>query len=301
MNREYRYELAMAYNNAGWYYGGRPPTPLLGATAVGLFAWPQTHAPWLTLGKLASGTPGPVMDRTVAEALHRKAIVVGGELVKISPDIPDYRSELASAHLNLGLVLARRDRAAAAREWEQARTELARLVDQRQDVPGYRARLGMVQGNLGWVLAGEKHWWKAVENFRVGIGNLRVALKSNPADPDSLAALRGQYPQLAGALLALKDHAGAAKTALELAAIGGDRDCYIAARYLARCAGEVKAAVRSREYADTAMKLLQQARSKGYTAMAEPLRTDEVFAPLRQRDDFQRLLAELTPDKSGQR
>src|SRR5262249_5859620 len=159
---------------------------------------------------------------------------------------------LATTHINLGLVLVNRDRDAAAREWEQARELLSPLVKKWPRVPAYKGDLGIVQGNLGWLLAGRQKWAEAVLYLEEGVANVREALKPTPADPNYLAALRFQYPQLAGALLALNKPEEAARAALAIPEVYRDRgkDYYVAARLLARCAVQAGGdAGRSRRYA----------------------------------------------------
>jgi tetratricopeptide (TPR) repeat protein len=302
--RAYRRELMVAYNNAGFYYGNRPPTPLLGAALAGLLAEPQGRGPWLAAAAVPGGTPTPGLARAAAEALHRKALAVGRDLVADSRDVPDYRSELATTHINLGLVLAKRDREAAAREWEEARTLLSRLVEERKDVPAYRGDLGITQGNLGWLLAGRQEWADAARYLKEGVANVREALKPNRADPNYLDALRFQHPQLARALLALNQPEEAAQAARAIPALYRDRgkDYFDAARLLARCAEQTaEDAGRSRRYADEAVRLLEQARVKGFQEMAGPLCSDPVFNVLRPLDDFTRLLAALPPGKGSGR
>jgi serine/threonine protein kinase len=302
--REYRRELMVAYNNAGFYYRQRPPTPLLGTALTGLLAEPQGRGPWLAAAVLPGGTPTPGYARAAAEALHHKALAVGRDLVADSPDVPDYRSDLATTHINLGLVLADRDREAAAREWERARELLSRLVKERPGVPAYRGDLGISQGNLGWLLAGRQKWADAVLSLKAGVANIREALKPNPADPNYLAALRFQCLQLAGALLALNKPEEAARAALAIPTVYRDRgkDYYVAARLLARCAEQTAGdAGQSPRFAAEAVRLLDQARSKGFQEMAGPLRSDPAFDVLRPREDFTRLLAALPPGKGSGR
>jgi tetratricopeptide (TPR) repeat protein len=298
--RAYRRELMVAYNNAGFYYGQRPPTPLLGAAVAGLLAEPQGRGPWLAAAALPGGTPTPGLARAAAEALHRRALAVGRELVADAPDVSDYRSDLATTRLNLGLVLVNRDRAAAAREWEEARSLLRRLVEKRPGVPAYRGDLGITQGNLGWLLAGGQKWAEAVICLEDGVANVREALKPNPADPNYLAALRFQYAQLAGALLALKRPEDAARAARAIPTVYRERgkDYYAAARLLARCAAQTAGdSGPSRRFADEAVQFLDQARARGFLEMAGPLRSDPAFDVLRTHDDFKRLLDALRPDK----
>jgi serine/threonine protein kinase len=302
--RAYRRELMVAYNNAGFYYGQRPPTPLLGAALAGLLAEPQGRGAWLAATALPGGTPTPGLAQAVAETLHRKALAVGRELVEDSRDVPDYRSELATTHINLGRVLFKRDRGAAAHEWEQARELLRRLVEERPGVPAYKGDLGITQGNLGWLLADRQKWEEAVLCLAEGVANVRAALQANQDDPNYLSALRFQYPHLAGALLALNRPEEAARAALAIPTIYRHRgkDYYVAAHLLARCAHQARGdADRSRRYADEAVRLLIQARDRGFHEMAGPLRSDPVFDVLQTHEDFKRLLNALPQGKPSKR
>lgn len=77
-------------------------------------------------------------------------------------------------------------------------------------------------------------------------------------------------------------------------------DAYDAACLLARCISIVathdqlndsQRNAAARFYGDAAMKTLQDAVSKGYKDVAK-IREDRNLAPLRERDDFKKLLAE---------
>ena len=79
------------------------------------------------------------------------------------------------------------------------------------------------------------------------------------------------------------------------------KDPFDAAGWLAQCvplaeADQTLAESQRRQtaagYADRAMDLLRQAIAKGYKDVKH-LTTDKEFDPLRQRDDFKQLLAEL--------
>jgi hypothetical protein len=101
-------------------------------------------------------------------------------------------------------------------------------------------------------------------------------------------------------LLESADAVSAAETCRDL---GWDAsaDAYDAACFLSRCIGVVtkhdKLDGNQRQegtqfYSDAAMKILRDAVSKGYRDAAK-LKKDTDLEPLRQREDFQKLVAEL--------
>src|SRR5262249_30879637 len=124
--RAFRHDLLVACNNAGNYYSTRATPPVHGPSAVGLLAGP--HARGLLAPLAAGPAPAPELDLGRAEALHRQAVALAKELVKDFPSVPDYRNQLANTHVSLGFVLAGRDLAGAAREWQTAHDLLAELV-----------------------------------------------------------------------------------------------------------------------------------------------------------------------------
>jgi hypothetical protein len=112
-------------------------------------------------------------------------------------------------------------------------------------------------------------------------------------------------------LIRLGDHAAAsamAETLVQAARTSGDH-LYVAACYLARCvplAGkdtklpDAKRRERARRYGDRAVELLREAVAKGYTDV-KTTREDKDLDALRQRDDFQKLLAEMAKAKPAQK
>jgi hypothetical protein len=104
-------------------------------------------------------------------------------------------------------------------------------------------------------------------------------------------------------LLALGDHDAAAKTAEDLmrGAVYVPSDIYDAACYLARCvclAEQDKALAEAnrgelvKAYGDRALAALRHAVEKGYKNLAH-MKKDPDLDPLRGREDFKKLLAEL--------
>jgi hypothetical protein len=101
----------------------------------------------------------------------------------------------------------------------------------------------------------------------------------------------------------LGDRAGAKRSAEKLRELDGDPsgNAYDAACGLALCIPVVQkddqAAAEDRDeqvqfYGDEALRMLRDAVGKGYKDAAH-MKTDTSLAPLRERDDFKKLLAEL--------
>jgi len=293
-NREYRLELAVSCNNLG-----------NSLTAIGEYGQ--------------------------AEAVLRKAVRALEELTRDFPRVPSFRRQLASAYNGLGFLLDRTFRWPAAKDaWLAARSIYQQLVLEYPVDLDYQAELGRVHGNLGWLcyhplrlereLAGffDLHqadasaplgrvlrrlaWLEfqrselaaARRHLEDGTRYLELALKSNPAKPDYLDALRKQYEILASTVdkLALSGNAGHTAEA-----------SYRVAGYLARLVAllemdtqlaEAERKRRVKMYTDAALASLKEAIRSGYTDI-DHLRHDPALEPLRRREDFAKLLRVKDP------
>src|SRR5262249_9112834 len=130
-----------------------------------------------------------------------------------------------------------------------------------------------------------------------------TALKANPRHPSYRQFYRRHLAVLTAAHAGLLEPEEAVRTAETCRDLGWDApaDAYNAACFLSLCVSIVARHTlldaRRREeaaklYGDAAMKLLRDAVSKGYKDVAH-LKKDTGLEPLRQRDDFQKLVAEL--------
>jgi hypothetical protein len=142
----------------------------------------------------------------------------------------------------------------------------------------------------------------------------QAALRRNPRDPGYRNYFRNNRWILCRVLLKLADHSAAAATAEELVRFGLDPvgDVYNAACYLAQCVplaekddklSQVQRVDLVRRYAERAVVLLRQSVKAGWKDIAH-LKKDTDLDPLRQRQDFRDLIAELdraTPDPSSKR
>ena len=130
-----------------------------------------------------------------------------------------------------------------------------------------------------------------------------AALKANPRHPAYRQFYRNHLDVLSMVQAALLEQEDAVRTAETCRDLGWDpsADAYAAACGLSLCvpivakhdkldAGQRKEAARF--YSDAAMKLLRDAVSKGYQDVPH-IKKDTDLDPLRQREDFQKLVAEL--------
>ncbi len=130
-----------------------------------------------------------------------------------------------------------------------------------------------------------------------------AALLADPRNPAFCAYFRANRQVLARALLDLGDHAAAAAAADQMirAVVEPTSDAYNGACILARCVALAKSdgqlsdaerTERAEYYTGRALAALQQAVHNGYKN-TEFMQLDEELEPLRTREDFQKLLAEI--------
>jgi serine/threonine protein kinase len=191
-----------------------------------------------------------------AHAVYREALAIQKGLVADCPTVPDYRNDLAATLVNLAVLCnRRREFAAAVSLLEQAR-------------PHHQA-----------------------------------ALKANPGKSVYRRFFRNNLWNLALSYRGLADHARLVTTADELAGFGCDvpNDTYKAACDVGRCVTLANQDARLDDagrkelvqgYADRALALLRQAVTMGFTNVAR-MRQDPDLQPLRTREDFLQLLADL--------
>jgi tetratricopeptide (TPR) repeat protein len=194
------------------------------------------------------------LDEAIAE--YRAAVAIRKQRAADFPAIPNYQNDLAGTLVNL-----------------------ARLHNQRREFTAAVALLEQARPHH------------------------QAALKASPKNPIYRQFYRNNLWNLADSCLGVADHARLATTADESALFGFDpaNDMYLAARWLCRCVTladkDAKLAETRREeltqsYADRAQVLLQQAVERGYKDAAH-LKQDPDLEPLRAREDFRKLLADL--------
>ena len=239
-----------------------------------------------------------------AEQEYDQALSFLKQLSADFPNRPEIQKELALAHNQRANLLTKAGRLKEAeRAYDQAlriqRQQAADFPDQpdpRHDLADTCLDLALLHMQLGNVAAAKRLLLE-------GGPHDRAALQANPRHQD----YRKSYRNLLGALTAvhtgLLEQEDAVRTAETCRDLGwdGPADAYYAASVLSRCVPIVakhahldttRRAAAVKFYGDAAMKLLRHAVSKGYTDVAN-LKKNAYLDPLRQRDDFRTLVAEL--------
>jgi serine/threonine-protein kinase len=247
-----------------------------------------------------------------AEAEYREALALQQRLAADNPTVPEDRRDVGASHNNLGNLLRNTRRAKEAEAEYRASLALFQgLAAEFPAAPDYRNEVAEVLGNLARVLQDRQDFAGARELLAEARPHLQAALQTNPHHPQYRTAFRNHTQTLAEVLASLGEHAEAAASADRLAHLDLDpaNDLYGAACCLARClapaAKDVKLPLArrqalAREYADRSVAALRQAVAKGYRDVAH-LRKDPDLDPVRDRDDFKKLLADVEAMKPAAR
>jgi hypothetical protein len=198
-----------------------------------------------------------------AEGAYADALAIQKALAADFPQVPDYRNDLAGTLVNRALLAYR------LRDFGAARRELAEAL------PHHHA-----------------------------------ALQASPRDPTCRQFYQNNLLTLIASCAGLQDQAAAVRAAETLRDLGWNPagNAYDAACGLARCIPLVEkdpqadAGRRKQQaqfYGDQALAMLRTAVTKGYRDVAH-IKKDKDLNPLRQRDDFQKLVAELGNEQEKQ-
>jgi len=239
-----------------------------------------------------------------AEKEYDQALSIRKQLVADFPTRPEYRQELAGSHNSRGGLLYTTGRLPEAeKDYDQALSIYKKLAADFPNQPDLRGGLANTCGNMALLHKQQGDWAAAKRLLLEGRPHHLAALKANPRHPTYRQSYHNHLSvltQVHAGLLAQEDAVRTAETRRDL---GWDApaDAYDAACFLSLCVPIVakhdklddkqrKEAVQF--YGDAAMKLLREAVSKGYKDVAH-MKKDTDLDPLRQRDDFQKLVAEL--------
>jgi tetratricopeptide (TPR) repeat protein len=214
-------------------------------------------------------------DRTLAVWAHRELGGIKERLEKPKEAEAEYRAALAILKTFAGQPTT----ALFQNEYAGTMVNLARMLTQQKQPEEARR----------WLEKAEPHH--------------KAALASEPRNAGYRLLFRNNRSTLADCLVDLGDHAAAAQAAEEWLAYAADAktDNYHAASCLARCVSLVQkdekltAAVRQERatrYSERAVKLLRQAVAGGWQD-AEELKKNAALDSLRDRPDFQKVLADL--------
>ena len=268
-------------------------------------------------------------DQAAGRREREAAREVLKKLIAIEPNTPRHRKELAECHNRLGLLLgALGERDSGEREFEAAREVLKKLITDHPDVPEHQINLGGNYCNHGLLLRDAARPVDSLKWFDTAIETLAAVHTKDPRNAlakqylvnthGNRAVARGQVGQFAEAvadwdrvieLSPKQDHprirvfrvAARAKTE-QLAEAVAEVDelakspLWSAAQwYDFACVYAVasgKLADKKTEYADAAMELLAKAVKAGYKDAAH-MKADTDLDSLRERDDFNKLVADL--------
>jgi serine/threonine protein kinase/Tfp pilus assembly protein PilF len=243
-------------------------------------------------------------QREDAEAAFRNMVKIEEQLAHDFPHVPAYREELAGSYNNLGGLLRELGRHTEAEATLREAVKIQQqLVHDSPSVPDLRNELASSLVGLADLARDQHRYAEARQLLEQARSHHQAALQAIPQHPPYRRSFRTNLATLAPILAALSDHAAAAATAEEMARLGWNpaADSYNAACALALCVpcaekdAKLAAAERqkqARAYADRALELLRQAIAKGYRDVAH-LKKDPDLDPLRPREEFQKLLAEL--------
>lgn len=239
-----------------------------------------------------------------AEKAHVEALAVFKQLAADFPTRPEFRQDLALSYNNLAALLGKTSRLKVAEKaYLDALAIYKQLVADFPNQPDLRSSLAGSLGNLA-MLCNESRDFKAAKAYlEEALPHYQAALQANPRSPTYRQFFRNNMRALVKANAGLQDQAAALQAARTLRDLGWDPpgDAHYAAHALAPCisvvekdqqldAAKRQAAVQF--YGDEAMKMLRDAVGKCWKDAALFLAKDPALAPLRQRDDFKKLLAE---------
>jgi serine/threonine protein kinase len=255
---------------------------------------------------LVLGDTGQVKE---AERAYTDALAILKQLTADFPNRPDFRHMLATSHNNLGILL---DDTGRVKEAERAYTDalaiLKQLAADFPNRPDMRNDLAGTYVNLAILCHERRDFQRAKTYLDHAQPHHEAALKANPQSASYRRFLQNNLIALVQANAGLQDQAAALHAAQKLRDLGWEpRDnAFDAGRALARCipivekedkseAAKRRAAVQF--YGNQALVMLRAAVARGYQD-AQAMKTHSDLDSLRQRDDFKKLLAELTKKSS---
>jgi tetratricopeptide (TPR) repeat protein len=239
-----------------------------------------------------------------AEKDYDKALSIYKQLAAEFPSRREFRHRLAASHNNRGIVLREAGRLnEAQKDHDQALVICKQLAAEFPNQPDLQYELANTCVNLAFHHQQRGKWDAAKGLLLEGLPHHLAAQKANPSNPDYNQLYRYHLGLLTTTYAGLLEQQDAVRTAETCRDLGWSppEDAYDAACNLSLCVPIVakhdKLDDQQRKeaavfYGDAAMKLLHEAVSKGFKDAAH-MKKDTDLDPLRQRDDFQKLLTEL--------
>jgi serine/threonine-protein kinase len=253
-----------------------------------------------SLGNLLADT-GRLQE---AEAAYADALALHKQLAADFPSRPEFRHNLANSHNSLGNLLQNTGRLQEAEAaYADALALHKQLAADFPKVPDYRNGLAGTLVNRAALANGRRDFGAARRELVEALPHHQAALQASPKNPTYRQFYQGNLVTLIASCTGLQDQAAAVRAAETLRDLGWDPagNAYDAACGLAQCiplvekdpqadAGRRKQ--QARLYGDQALALLRTAVARGFKDAAH-MKKDTDLDPLRKRDDFKKLLAEL--------
>lgn len=247
-----------------------------------------------------------------AGEILKRSVDLYAQVVKESPNQPDYRRGLAVGQVNYGEWLSESGKKTEAdAAFKESLALLEKLTAEAPSAAPYQFYLGYVLGDLAKERIAAKQPEEARPYWERALVADRAALAADPKNPTFREGLRGHLVAQAETLIALGNHRDASRTVEESLRAGNDLagTRSEAARVLARCAAvagadaslpETVRAIASGGYADRAIALLREALEKGEPGI-DQLAQQAAFDPLRGRESYKTLPFAATEDKKDSR
>ena len=240
--------------------------------------------------------------------MHLKAATdMQRRLVAANSHDPMHRYRLANTLNTLGLVQlgAGRSNDAEAR-FKEAVAFQQQLAADHPSVPAYHSELAISLHNLADRVWDRENSIEARRLLDLAIRHQQLARRSNPVHQEYRMWLANHYALQGDVALSVGDHAKAAESATGLATTGVKmEDAFDAAGQLAQCVALVakdasltpeQKQKKADEYTEQSVKLTREAFVRGYKD-ADGLMKNTNFAPLQERADFRKLVAEIRAKK----
>ncbi len=240
-----------------------------------------------------------------ADAEYRKALTIDQRLADENPAVPEFRSDIATSHVGLGLLLWKASKSTEALiEYRKALAIQQELADANPKVTSYRDNAANTANNLSVVFRRLGRAAEARDLCERAVAVREALIKEHPITTGYRTGLAENYLNRGLARRTLGDHAGAGadirRTVVLYDAVAPRQ---ISQLFLSACthaalaglagqAGAGLSAAEAMREADAAMALLKKAVSTGFRS-ADNFRTQDALDPLRGREDFKKMVEEL--------